>query len=338
MCGLIYCRRFDSGTAHTLVEKRYRRQASRGRDGFGFLVLDEKARARRALTEGKILERLKKESASREILFHHRFPTSTDNLIDATHPILVSHTSLQYDYYLAHNGVISNDWELRREHLALGFVYRTEVITTVQTRNQKETRVTYNDSETLAIDFARTIEGQQESMKATGSIAFIAIRLEKKTRKPLMLYYGHNAGSPLTIERQRDFLAITSEGGTPLVTNMLYSHDYATGEDNERTFMVGTYHTPSVGFGASYNNKTEGLPSFDFGTAYGNDYAGFTRPELEMELDYLGEELADTERAIKLAREANEKDELAAAEWRADELKDGIEDIEAQLKMRKKYG
>jgi len=45
------------------------------------------------------------------IIAHHRYPTSTKNLINQTHPIQVSNELLEHDYLVIHNGVITNDAE-----------------------------------------------------------------------------------------------------------------------------------------------------------------------------------------------------------------------------------
>jgi hypothetical protein len=38
----------------------------------------------------------------------------------------VSNKMLKFDYYVVHNGMISNDEELKKEHEKLGFAYTTK--------------------------------------------------------------------------------------------------------------------------------------------------------------------------------------------------------------------
>src|SRR5688572_20172174 len=117
MCGIIYARRFDGKAVGEIVAKRYRAQRSRGHAGFGYAAVGEAVAVRRAEIERHILEPLTASRAS-EILFHHRLPTSTPNVLDATHPIVVSHVSLTHEYYVVHNGIIDNADELHATHSA----------------------------------------------------------------------------------------------------------------------------------------------------------------------------------------------------------------------------
>ena len=92
-------------------------QISRGNEGFGILMIDKKneIELKRATEIAKaLLDLYRKESTM--IIMHHRNPTSSDNKISQTHPILVSDGSLKYNYYVIHNGIISNADNLKEEH------------------------------------------------------------------------------------------------------------------------------------------------------------------------------------------------------------------------------
>ena len=101
-------------------------QLSRGKEGFGILMINEKNEVivKRATEISKALLDLYM-TKSNMIIMHHRNPTSSDNKLSQTHPIFVSNGSLKYDYYVIHNGMISNSDELRENHEKLGFIYNT---------------------------------------------------------------------------------------------------------------------------------------------------------------------------------------------------------------------
>jgi len=284
MCGIIYKRaENDADVTHDIINQ-YNMQRLRGTQGFGFLAINKhRAVVRRAETEAKILKKLRKQKAS-EILFHHRLPTSTKNYLDSTHPILVSHKNLPHDYFVVHNGIISNAKKLYAEHKALGFEYRTLATTLLQTRSYKYTSEEYNDSEVFAIDFALTIGGIQQKMKADGSIAFIALAMEKKTRRPLMLYYGRDHTMPLTIIETATARTIASEGGQALAAHTLYTFYYDTRETAKDDFTIGvsraypsysTYGT--IGYGGNGAWDRYGLDRYDLDRYDKRNQTGYVR-------------------------------------------------------------
>jgi len=331
MCGLIYVQRKDGRAAAHMVAKRYHRQRARGSDGFGYLAINGTVKARRATIESKALEKLEQETDS-EILFHHRLPTSTVNVVDATHPILVGNPALQYTYYVAHNGVISNADELKVEHEKRGLTYRTTVEHITRTRNYETVQTQFNDSEALAIDFALTLEGKQEAMQANGSIAFLALRLERKTKRPLMLYYGRNGGSPLTIENQKDFTAIVSEGGAPLSADTLYSYSYETGQTEAREMKIGRYSQP---LGLWYDYVAyNGYGGYNGDDA---DMDGITAAEIEAELWELYRQKEELETMRKIAVQSGDRGEERGIMWSIEDVSEAIETLENRLTRSKTY-
>ena len=322
MCGLIYAKRHDHKPVAGIIAKRYKRQAHRGSQGFGYLTLQGRTKAKRALHEHEVLEKLEKEKGS-EILFHHRYPTSTENVRDATHPILVANPALTYTYYLAHNGIIVNDDVLKKAHEAEGFTYRTVIEHIIRSRTDESRYTQFNDSEALALDFALTIEGKQEALHAEGSIAFIAVQLERKTKKPRMLYYGRNAGSPLTIERHKNVTVILSEGGSTLEPDTLYWYHYETQEHGSKPFTIGKYTVSNFEF--QWNNDYRYYDDEELGALTAEDIASELM-ELYAEKDELAVE-------YKIAKQAGEVDEEIALYWELDTLEDAIQQLEARINL-----
>lgn len=241
MCGIIHVKRRDGKLANRLVLKRFEKQSSRGTEGFGYVEINNGIVGAEVRTQTEKAMKLKiAESKATEILFHHRTPTSTPNFVEATHPIYVSHKMLKYDYYVVHNGIISNDDELKKQHALKGFQYTTEIIKKWITKGKTYKLEMYNDSEALAIDFCLSIE-QGLEMKAQGSIALVALQFTKKTRKAINLYFCRNIGNPLKIEQARDFMAISSESGKEIRNNILFRYNYATDVITEEDYRVGTY-------------------------------------------------------------------------------------------------
>jgi predicted glutamine amidotransferase len=261
MCGLIWVHRKDGKHAHKTVVKRFENQKTRGVDGFGFIENEELKGGGYALkawyqsqTEAPMRAQIKQATVS-DILFHHRIPTSTPNVREATHPILVSHPSLKYDYYVVHNGVIHNADILRKKHEEQGYVYNTIVQTFYRSgASEYLAKEQFNDSEALAIDLAQVIESDRIGTTATGSIAFIVQQVEKtQDRKVIAMYFGHNGQNPLMIEDVKDLLCLSSAGnGEDVETHVLFKYDYATKKiEKVRDLEIGykpivTRHVPNT--------------------------------------------------------------------------------------------
>lgn len=218
--------------------KRYLDQKHRGSQGFGYVAFYKdgkggKISVGRSTEESEIRTQIMNEHSSM-IMFHHRFPTSTPNVVEATHPIYVSHDELDFDYFVVHNGVIRNATELRTKHENLKYVYSTIIESEVVTHHtSKKTGAKYftggtktekfNDSEALAIEVARVLDGMTSVIDAVGTIAIIAWKINKETGKLVSISYGHNSGNPLTISDTSDSFFLTSMGGTDLPEDILYT-------------------------------------------------------------------------------------------------------------------
>lgn len=218
MCGLVYYNNFEDKNVAQAVIKRFQEQRSRGLSGFGFF-LPEINKLTHNTAENRILKLLGKTVAS-EIMFHHRIPTSTENIRNACHPFSTKDT-FKHNYVMIHNGVIINDDTLADEHKKRGIKYVSA---------QKDGR--FNDSEALMYDIALYLEGEQASLKAEGNIAFIMVENDEN-HKPLKLHFGRNSGSPLQMNFTDNELVLASQA-TPqddaisILPNRHYIFDYET--------------------------------------------------------------------------------------------------------------
>src|SRR5882757_7620379 len=113
MCGLVYYKSFTGANIVEDVIWRYKSQRARGTEGFGFYIpgLNELAHSP---SEDRILALLKTYESS-EVLYHHRNPTSTQNVENACHPFSTG-DFFSKRYVLIHNGVLHNSLLLKTQH------------------------------------------------------------------------------------------------------------------------------------------------------------------------------------------------------------------------------
>lgn len=275
MCGIIWVKRKDEKDARKNVLKRYLAQKSRGTKGYGFVTINDGVIGDWWQAQEEDQMRLGMEKImSNDILFHHRTPTSTPNVFEATHPILVFNDKLKYNYYVVHNGIISNADTVKEKYEKEGYIFTTKVKTVEKTEYITATRTypskekineEYNDSESFAIDIANVIENGKDEIDCMGSIAFMALQVEKGTGKVLKMYFGRNYRNPLKLDNGKDLLTITSEGrGIDVDPNRLWSYDYATAEiTNERMVWLGfKSDVPAKGTSSTSTEQTSGWAGF----------------------------------------------------------------------------
>lgn len=241
MCGIVFAK--DTGIMANITARRYQRQKHRGTQGFGYVsaLNGEIIGLERSTEEKDILEKLHQDIGNM-ILFHHRFPTSTPNYVEATHPIFVSHESLKHDYLVVHNGVVSNAGILRTRHEAAGFKYRTLLtsydVTVDGTQYIAGER--FNDTEALAIELAITIEAIGTKLDITGTAAFIAYQIEKGKNRIEKVFFGRNTLNPLKVWGYKNFVTICSEGaGEDAEPHTLYCLDPITNDVTQRPLEIG---------------------------------------------------------------------------------------------------
>lgn len=215
MCGII----FDSNkNVNAFVLAQYLSQQTRGVEGFGFAgVSNGKLDVFKSIDEPSVIAELVNKPYSL-MLFHHRTPTSTKNVLNACHPFEVTIDGVTY--ITAHNGIICNDDELYLEQVKRGFTFTS-----------RQFDGTFNDSETLAIDIAEYLAGKKKRLSVKGMIAFITLITVKG--KVIEVVFGRNSLAPLMLST--DGKRIASEGLVgvdckPIKVNKLYRMDTKTGD------------------------------------------------------------------------------------------------------------
>lgn len=241
MCGIVYSKSLIGKPVNNVIKHLYNNQKNRGRDGFGFYS-PEFNRLTHSPKEGRIMNLLRRNKKATEILFHHRMPTSTINVRNACHPFSTKDV-FQNNYIIVHNGVLYNEDSLKKEHEALGIKYVSEM------RDGS-----YNDSEALAYDIARYLEGHVDKISAQGSIAFIAIKNDKDGN-PAGVYFGRNSGNPLIMNLTDRMFNLSSQGkGTLIDPNTMYYYDYKEGKLSNQAcvFPLSSYYGNYQGYGSGY--------------------------------------------------------------------------------------
>lgn len=263
MCGIVHVRSRTNKLAVKHIRKQYYAQKHRGQNGYGYVEIDAKKVGPiiRTQWETEIMKSLSNSNA-KEILFHHRIPTSTPNVPSSNHPIPVSHKSLAYDYIGVHNGGIGNRKDLEKKFMEQGFKYTTRVDYTITGTDGvcygSTTPCEYNDSESLMIDLATSIEDNATKIKSEGGIAFIILQIDKVTRKPIKLFFGRNDRNPLKLEMNNSFIKLSSEGGgSEVESHTLHWLDYKTGEFGSRAMDIGWKYTPPKPV-TTYSSHTHG--------------------------------------------------------------------------------
>lgn len=256
MCGILFCTSTEARTCRA-VHKRYKKQRARGTNGFGYVTIKDGQieHVQRSTTENEILEPLRHETAP-SIMFHHRTPTSTPNYWEATHPFFISDPRFKSDYYIIHNGVISN-WEaLYEKYKSDGYQFKTEMreSSSVRFPNIDDSRYEFdeeikiNDSEALAIDLAKYFEGLSIEIESRGSIAFIAVKTTKDG-KVEQLIYGHNGGNPMIKEQDKTLFCLKSEGhGDKVPVDVIHYMNWQTKEVTTEDKDIGSYYGRTTGF------------------------------------------------------------------------------------------
>lgn len=333
MCGIVYVKREDGLPANKMIIKRYQEQKKRGNEGFGYVAIEDGyiKDVKRATTEAEIIRLLEKEKSS-EILFHHRYPTSTENYSEVTHPIVVDNKDLKHVYHVVHNGVLQNEEELKKEHNKLGFDYTTEFVEkqiTVFRDYQYESETTfYNDSEALAIEIALFSEDKKKTIEADGTIAFIAIQSERDGKVTAILF-GRNYGNPLVREETKDFICIRSEGkGDNVMAHELNCFNRITGEQYFTDIDIGKVAPVKKSVGYGYQDMIDfPLYNDDIEDDMQSGYVEYYQQELERKLSSVEEQIistqSDIEEVKKLIGKSSDSEKSA---WEQ-ELKEMEEDL-----------
>lgn len=302
MCGIILGAYFDKKINEPIndaVMDQFQEQATRGVQGFGLVFIDSKTgefKLKRSTREAKAMVDLSLNQAN-TILFHHRMPTSSDNHLDQTHPIRVSNKLLKHDYLVVHNGIINNAIEMKKAHSEMGFLYTTEHFEYYGVNNNNPVEK-FNDSESIAIELARFIEGLTDTIGARGNAALIALQINKKSQKVEQILFTRNS-SPLNMYKRQDTLLISSEGqGDEVLPDTLYSCDIHDFKLKKRPLKIPHFvFTPAkvttpVNYGYTTANKGPiGFDPVPANKVHNHDLPMDNEPiSIEEEAEYAAEE------------------------------------------------
>lgn len=249
MCGII----FETSSRRNVneeISEMYEDQKHRGDEGFGLVKINAKRDfdLYRCEIESIFINKLFSKD-SKTILVHHRTPTSTDNEREQTHPMIIDDQRLKYEYMIVHNGIISNKDECREKFEKDGWEFKTAV-------DEKK----FNDSEAFAIDLAMHLEGKWKDWTARGSIAFVALQVERETQKVEKVLFGRNT-NPLNLYFAKSKKAITnlvvsSEGpGEEIDADMLYTLDLVSMKLKMAEFKIGGTYVYNRAYGSMYGDS-----------------------------------------------------------------------------------
>lgn len=268
MCGIAF-KTSKNRIVNDDLGELYENQKDRGTKGFGIVKIRDNRTfsIQRSEIEPIFVHHLLHVDA-KTILVHHRTPTSSDNEREQTHPMVINHKSLEHTYIIVHNGVIYNKEECLTKFEEEGYVFKTK------TEDNK-----FNDSEAFAFDLAMMLEGKHKDWTARGSIAFIALRVEKKTQKVDKVMFGVN-GNPLNFlvtkyKKKITNLTIASEGpGYEVEDDILLSYNMKTNKLSHKKFVIGAKYVPikttSSAFitGSNDNKHNTYEDDYDYGREY----------------------------------------------------------------------
>lgn len=245
MCGIAACFSKDAAfNAIHVVRDRFEKQKSRGTSGFGLALLEGTKLVTHRETELDQARKMLSAYRSNVAFFHHRLPTSSENRIDQTHPILIQGGKLKRKYLFLHNGVLSNYFELYDKHIAEGYEYSTEYLESHDKKKNID-YVRWNDSETLGYEVAKFVEGVSESIEAKGSAAFILVELGGKKFGTLRrVHFGRNNLNPLKIEVAASVITLASEGkGADVPSGKLWTFDVHSQKTEEKPMEIPTSYS-----------------------------------------------------------------------------------------------
>lgn len=272
MCGLISVHG-ENPTEH--VMKQYLKQYTRGEDGFGFLALKKNriVQFARATTEAGIRKQLEiaKQHKPDAILFHHRFPTSTINVVEAAHPLPVVHSKWKHNYFVLHNGVIMGadeqvDTIERRGYSFASRVQKVSMYRAGKTLYEITEDSEVNDSEVLGFYIGEYLEGKRKDIPVLGAIAAIVVQQDKATGR-CTTYFMRNYGNPLVVERDKEkgIVLIASEAkGYPLPAHQIMKMTRSTALAIVEEVSIGkSYAEPSTYTGYSHYSDINGRRDYE---------------------------------------------------------------------------
>lgn len=251
MCGIITIYNQDNPVNTDNVLDLYLDQKKRGIDGFGFSYLDSKGvvMTKRFEHESQVFYALS-GIKSNLIQFHHRHPTSTDNIAIQNHPIC-NYNDYKNAYSFVHNGIVQGTDKLKAKH---NVKYST---------NHKGT---YNDSETLMHETIRFIE-RNEKVTSNSVASIVMLQMHKKTHKLQNIYFARNSGNPLNLWLLNGDTVLSSEmhhnlkkEEVELPVGKLYSLDW----HNSTTLGIDDFVMPVQSYTQNEYCAWSGYDDYDY--------------------------------------------------------------------------
>lgn len=328
MCGIIYSR--DDNEVGIRVKNLFDNQKERGTDGFGILevlsdakVEHNKIKVSRFVCEKDTIDYLTKSKA-KEILFHHRIPTSTRNSVKTNHPIIASNNVYKHNYYLIHNGIINNCEMLKKGHEELGINY-----TTIEGDK-------FNDSESLLHELALVIEGYKKESEydIRGSLAFIMLQTDRETSELKNLFFGRS-GNPLSLFELGESVTIRSLGSQNVQPDRLFNYDYKTGKITNREMEFSKYNAYNFSSRSINRLDSKGY-MFIVSDIYEGKHVEY-QDLLELNKEELYVLLVIARRVLRKMGLANELSKLRDGEEKYSFDKYNVENTVDSIKSRLKY-
>ncbi len=134
----------------------------------------------------------------------------------------MSTDKLDHQYYVLHNGVISNSKDLREKHYERGITYSTEIIkgfTAVSTGKVYQNDVVWNDSESLAVETALAMEGKKYTIATEGAAAVIGLKVIGD--RVIERFFYRNDHHPLMFHEDKQMITLTTLGSGTLVPDTM---------------------------------------------------------------------------------------------------------------------
>lgn len=303
---------------NNFVLQQYKKQRSRGTEGFGIFDGQENNMVHEA-HEDKIMRWLKRYKSD-ILMFHHRNPTSTINVKRACHPFSTKDFFGDTEYVLIHNGYIWNADDLFVEHSERGINYQSLL-----------EDLTFNDSEALLWDFALYMEGHQLEMEARGGIAFICMKLVKG--KLVNLYFDRNT-NPLRMKHNKNGLFLSSEGkGQSTTPDLLYKYEYETDKLTTTSLPLENYSKSRTAWKYS---SVEGSPDDTYSNHIDKNYGYLWNSEQQ---SFISRE-KQTPKKIPEKIEPSELRPIVRADWLSDELckKFGVTPVRKVIEFEEQEG
>lgn len=166
----------------------------------------------------------------------------------------------------------------------------------------------------MTYDVARYLEGKSDSLKASGSIAFVVIKTDQ-SGKPVALFFARNYSSPLKMQKNDASITLSSEGeGVDVEPERLYCMNYDTGEITTRKCMFPSSYRPYTGPNRSTAQTPAIAATSHFSRTTHSEYPNPNRITLDPERESVIEE-TETDGYVRVQTRLARHDLLKDCDW-----------------------